>query len=199
MEKNRELFSAKNLETFGQLLNDREVMQTNETDGNKSITPEKALAIITLVDKYKKTSIEKTDVIISVETSFNFGNIKIISVSENHKPEEFLSYKEGSSDYVRVTTLREKTILFTDFSDTQPFNRQGGLYVPHRWERMSLVKTTPLYREFECNSEFSGGCSSFHVNGFKYNEYWKSVTFGICVIEKDANTFISEFRALINK
>lgn len=184
-------FTEKEKQTLGQFANDHRI--------TSSITQEKADEIKSLFDKYKKSSIQKDDVIVCVETGYNFGHIKVNYISDNSKPDENLKYEEGSYDYVNVSTSKESTTLFTDFSDTEPFNRQGGLYVPHSWSRLALVKKTDLYREFEFKYNHPTRSTCFPVWGFGYNSFWKSVKFGICVEEKNADIFIENLRLILNK
>lgn len=126
----------------------------------------------------------------------NLGSICIRTLIENEKID--LTYKSGSYDHVSVF-CNTKNILWTDESKTEPYNRQGGLYANgSSWGTLELVKEEENYREFHTKKEYKSNIS-FAVWGFSYNDYWKSIQFGILLSSDKVEGFVSELRALIGK
>lgn len=168
-----------------------------DLSSNTGISQQIADQIRNLVDSYKKSNVETGDVIITVETGSLFGHITSRWVSEIKKP-VILEYQEGRYDYITITLQKEEIVLWTDFSDNEPFNRRGCLYIPHRFNSLQLVNKTNKYREFIYNREGKYNIS-FGISWFHYNSFWKQVDFGICVKNSDAEIFISKLRKLLDK
>ena len=182
--------SIKELETFGQFIADNSI-------ANNGIDPQLSEQIRSLADSYKKNTIESGDVIICVETGFQYGNITSRLIHEIHNPKP-LKYDPNNYDNLSIVSNGKRIILWTDFSDTEPYNRQSHFYVPHSFSDMLLTKTEKNYREFILEREGKRNIS-FAINGFRYNSVWKHVEFGICVKKDDAEIFISKLRNLLNK
>lgn len=178
-------------EIFTEIFSGRAKM---EEDGK--LTPEIAAEIEKLFHEYKKNEVEVGDYIITLEAG-NFGNMCIRSVDELRKPTTLKYLERGDYEYVSILTNKEETILWTDFSETQPFNRQAPFYVGHDWSRLNLIKTTPTYREFDVTPHPSN--VSFGVYGFYFNPYWFKVQFGICLKAEDKDAFISKLRYFLGK
>ncbi len=179
--------SMKELETVGQFLHD-----SHKNSG--VLTQETADKIKLLWDKYKKTTVSVGDVIITAEAG-KFGNVNIYNVDVLHSPVE-LKYEKGSYQYVTLETGCEKTILWTDFSNTEPFNRQSPFYVGFGFRSLTLVKTEPEYREYYLQRPAR---ISFGVYTFQYNPYWEHVHFGLCISAEHEEEFMKQLRELLGK
>ena len=165
-----------------------------DSDKNSgAVTQEISNEIEKLYHQYKKNEVEVSDVIICGEAG-KFGHLTIYSITHLNEPKT-LKYTYGSYEFVSIKGV-EKTILWTDFSTTQPYNRQASFYVGTTFDRLTLVKTTDTYREF--TDSFPTNVS-FAVYPYSYNEFWKTVCFGICIAQKDEETFIAQLRKLLSK
>jgi hypothetical protein len=182
--------SQKDMETMGQFLNDFNKNLKKEIDLVLAYTIE------ALVGEYRKAKVEVGDVIISVETGKMFGNIEIRNVSILEE-ERVMCYEKGSYVYMSIES-DVKRILWTDFEETEPFNRQGAFYVPNRFSDMTLVKTTEDYREYIYERKEHGRIH-FGVWGFTYNDLWKNLKFGLCLKKEQEEEFISKLKELLNK
>lgn len=161
------------------------------------ITKEISEQILDLINKYKKTDIEIGDYIINSCMS-NLGHIESYKVLFNEKEGKLLNYDK--QEYVSIKGELVGTILFTDFSSVEPYNRTSpNIYIGHDWKRLNLVKTSKTYREFKLNVKNWISNISFPFQVFTFNEFWDMITFSICLKDEDYNNFIQEYRTLINK
>ena len=171
--------------------------------GNAGMSLEKANTLKSLVDKYKVDAldIETANQYSVISVSFGkLGSLVTRRIQSIENPIE-LSYEEGSSDFLCIKCKTDK-ILWTDFEETEPYNRQSGLYCDGAsWNGLELVKTHSEYREFESTEKYKDFISnlSFGISGFHYNDYWKSVRFGLVIGNESVNEFISTFRNVVGK
>lgn len=116
------------------------------------------------------------------------------------KQDLVLEYKPGNYDFVSITESRDRRILWTDFSDVEPYNRQSGLYCGGMsWEILGApVRVTDTYREFQHDHRGEWNIA-FAVWGFDYNDYYGSVRFGIVIPTNKVDEFISRIREIIGK
>ena len=116
---------------------------------------------------------------------------------ENNKP---LKYESGNYDYVSIVANKTTRILWTDFSDIEPYNRQSGLYCDGASFSMlgEPVKEKEYYREFISIKEYNSNIS-FGVWGFDYNSFYGSVRFGLSIKKEKVDEFILKLRNVINK
>lgn len=153
-----------------------------------------------LVDRYKKTEVSDGDTIINVEMGY-YGNIAIRNIEKLKSPlGKTLNYKPGDYDSVSALLKSEHTILFTDFSKTEPYNRGAEpMYLPCRFSDMTLVKSYPdkEYRELQITS--INQHLSWSLPGFSYNDAWGMVRFGLCLEQKHVAKFVKTLRYLIGK
>ena len=163
---------------------------------NGEITPQLSMCIHKLFEKYRKNTVEKGDVIISVETGMSFGNLVIYDILEVESA-EVLKYERGNYDRV-TASVRMDTTLWTDFDSTEPYNRQGSLYADQRFSNLRLVKTTGSYREFVL-AEPRINSTSLCFPGYTYKNIMKTVSFGICLPGDKKEEFIRELRILLDK
>lgn len=153
--------------------------------------------IKTLVDRYKKAEVRDGDTIINVEMGY-YGNIAIRNIEKLKSPlEKTLNYKPGDYDYVSALLESEQTILFTDFSKTEPYDRGAPMYVPYLFSNMTLVKSYPDKKYRELQITLTNQQLSWPVPGFSYNDVWGMVRFGLCLERKHVAEFMETFRWLI--
>lgn len=152
-----------------------------------------------LVDKYKLSAIKSETCFITAEIG-QYGSISIKHAAEVEDVE--LKYEEGSYDYVSCSVKKKEIILWTDYSDTEPYNRHGGLYADGSSFGMLGTPTvkTKEYREYHYKSNCSGSyLSSFPLYGFWFNDIYGSIKFGICIEPENVDMFIQELRKIIGK
>jgi len=161
---------------------------------NNFLTAEKITAIHDLWNKHKKEQVEAGDTIICLDMG-KFGNIEIRHVTELDKPTT-LKYKEGYYDFVSIRSDYDRTILFTDYSTTQPYNRQSPFYVGYSFESMQLIKDSGEWRRYETVGK-NNIC--FSVWGFSYNKYCDLIQFGICMKTESVNEFLETILKILEK
>lgn len=158
---------------------------------------EKAEKVKELWNAYKLDEITK-DCSIIVGDFGNLGSLIIREVIET-KPFQKLKYEEGSYDFVSIVS-KQRSILWTDYSDIEPYNRQSGLYCGGASFEYTgePVKKEYGYREFDFAYNHLSNIS-FGVWGFEYNDYYQTVRFGICLKKEHVDEFIDKLRKIIGK
>ncbi len=152
-----------------------------------------------LVDRYKKTEVCDGDTIINVEMGY-YGYISIRNIEKLKSPlGKNLNYKPGDYDSVSALLESEQTILFTDFSKTEPYDRGAPMYVPYRFSNMTLVKSYPDKEYRELQITLINQHLSWSLPGFSYNDVWGMVRFGLCLERKHVAEFVETLRGLIAK
>lgn len=162
------------------------------------LTQEKRISLEDIFLKYKLDTIQKGCSVVDCELGI-LGSITIDKVGSVEEPQK-LGYKKGGYDYVSILSDSTRTILWTDHSDTEPYNRQGGLYgggVSFDMLGEPLVDT-PEYREFQRTSEIFCNMSK-PVWGFTYNNFYKTVKFGLSIKNENVEEFISSVRLILEK
>lgn len=154
--------------------------------------------ILALWNEYKLTEITSGCSII--ESDFGtLGSVVIRQVDSVDKAQS-LKYESGSYDYVSIVAKPTQYILWTDFSETEPYNRQSGLYCSGMsWKILGepvVVKSD--YREFQYLANYSSNIC-FGVWGYNYNSFYGCVRFGLCIKNEDVETFMRKLRAIIGK
>ncbi len=154
--------------------------------------------IETLVNKYKLQNVSPDQKISAV--SFEMGKLGSFIINRGKLEESItLKYKEGEYDYISLLQESSTAYLFTDYSNEQPYNRQGGLYCNGwSWANLELVEETEEYRYFTGNSNYSVN-SSFAIWGFSYNNYWNTLKFGIIIPIEAEPEFIIELLKIITR
>lgn len=148
-----------------------------------------------LWNKYKKSEINPGDVIICVEAG-KFGHYTVRTV-ESCK-QGALQYDRNKDEYITLTASREETVLWTDYSKTQPYNRQAPFYVGHDFSRLQLVIDTGVYREFKTPT-YSSTRVSFGIRAFEYYEGWNFARFDLCLKAEHEQEYLLQVRALLGK
>lgn len=150
-----------------------------------------------LVDKYKKQP-EKGDSIITADFGL-LGSVIVRNITEIEE-DSILKYEPGSYDYISIQYSKIRKILWTDYNDTEPYNRQSGLYcdgATFDWLGKP-VKELEDYREFD--KSVDANCNlSFGIWGFSWNSYYKTVSFGLAIKTEDVDVFLSTLRQIIGK
>ena len=181
--------TAHEVETISQFLAD-----AGESSKAEGLSEETANKIKALLDRYKKTTMECSDVIVCVNCGF-FGSIEVKHIVDvNSSPE--LNYTERK--YVNLAVNPTTITIYTDFSTTEPFNRQGSFYIGTSFSQLELIKATVDYREFKYMREFKSS-ECFGISPFSYNPYYKTVDFDICIAKESAHEFICELKNLLGK
>jgi hypothetical protein len=184
---------------------EKETLQQLIRDNKKNIEEGSVVSftwplIKELVDKYKKSELFHGDTVINVEMGF-YGSIAIRNVKTAKQPGlQLIKYESGNYDYVGAELEAEQVILFTDDSDVEPFNRQGPFYVPYSFKNLTPMDNNGLDKKYRVFSYFQSGSNlNWAIPGFKYNEVWKIVTFGICLDRDKAEEFVRRLLILIGK
>lgn len=132
----------------------------------------------------------------------DFGNLGslVIRHVKSVEEEKELKYESGSYDYIHIQSDSTRRILWTDYKDTEPYNRNSGLYCDGASFKMlgEPVKTLPEYREFDVTHSYLNNIC-FGVWGYHYNDFYNCVTFGLAIETNKVNEFIEKLRKLINK
>jgi hypothetical protein len=151
-----------------------------------------------LWNEYKLTEITNDCAIIEGDFG-RLGSLIIRDILETGK-KQTLKYESGSYDFISIRCDKQRNILWTDYEDIEPYNRQSGLYCGGAsFEYMGApVKETNRYREFNFEYDCISNVS-FAVWGFGYNDYYQSVTFGICLKKEQGDEFIGKLRKIIDK
>lgn len=179
-------------------MRDLEILSEFFSNNTNPVMPTETVnALEVLFNEYKLNTVGLGCSIISVDTGLLFGNITIHNIIDlDRRGKQELSYESDSYDYVSVNS-NGKTILFTDYREEEPYNRQSIFYVGYSWSSLSLVNETNQFREFETANQPNGG--SFPVWGFSFNDFWNTIQFGICLQTEKAEEFMTKLRNLLNK
>jgi hypothetical protein len=169
----------------------------NENMKSGKLTSETNEQVESLWNQYKLSEVKEGRTIINADFGV-LGSLvlrKIINADKEYK----LEYKSGSYDYISVKCSTRR-ILWTDYSKTEPYNRQGGLYCDGAsFEGLgSPVKETPEYREFDATDKYTSNIT-FGVWGYKYNDFYGSILFGLCIKNELVKEFIEKLRQIIKK
>lgn len=161
------------------------------------LSPQQAEQIKQLVEKYRLPRLVKDTAVITAEIAGIVGHLEIREILSCE--EKDLSYSPGNYEYVDTTTQSTQVILWTDYVNEQPYNRQGCVYVGHSFESLGdAVVSKKHYREFNKKSDYQSNIC-FAIWGFKYNNFYGQVTFGICLEKENVDVFVDELRKIIDK
>jgi len=131
-----------------------------------------------------------------------FGRLGSLNIKELSADcqELVFKYESGSYDYVSTRTNSSTNILWTDYQDIEPYNRQGGLYADGASFKSlgAPVLEKSDCREFHATHVYQGNIS-FAVWGFRFNDFYNSINFGICIKTDQVGVFITRLRLIIGK
>lgn len=175
---------------------------------SSGVFPENAALIQKLVEKYKLPNLQRDCSTITADFG-SLGSVVVRNVVCFEKQDD-LKYERGNYDYISVGYDKCNYILWTDYENIEPYNRQSGLYCDGMSFRYlgNPVVEKPSYREFNVvlphhvhQSEVGVlyPNSSFALWGFTYNNFWNSVRFGLAIKTEDVEVFIVELRKILNK
>lgn len=171
----------------------------NEFSKEGGLSKEIADKIEALWNKYKQSRVNKNCALIDAQFG-KLGSLQIYQVKSSEFNED-LKYQYGSYDYVSIEAESKQSILWTDWSTEQPYNRQGGLYcggASFEYLGKPVIEDTDKgYREFIWNRR--GYNTTFGVWGFMFNDIYGTVHFGMSIDKQNLNDFISELRKIIDK
>lgn len=171
-------------------------IRENKKSGGLSI--EISNQVEKLLNEYK---LEKTEENCSV-ISADFGRLGSLNIKEiaSFEEEKVFKYESGSYDYISTKTKSTTDILWTDYQNIEPYNRQSGLYANGSSFKSlgNPVLEKEGYREFISKHVYEGNVC-FAVWGYRFNTFYESITFGICLKTEKVDEFISKLRTLIGK
>lgn len=163
------------------------------------MTKETAVQIEELWNKYKLSTVDNTCAIINADFGY-LGSIVIREVKSVERPIEKLKYEPGSYDYISIVADKTTRTLWTDYQNIEPYNRQSGLYCDGA-SFSSLGKPVVEkegYREFHAIDQYDSNIC-FGMWGYRFNDFYGSVTFGMSIKKDLVDEFILELRKIINK
>lgn len=171
-------------------------MKENRDGGQ--LSHEDAKTIEVLYDEYKLPVVDDTCSIISGDFGI-LGSVVIREVVKTEDKEIKLKYKPNSYDYISIK-CKTKRILWTDYKNIEPYDRQSGLYCDGAsFECLgNPVLEKNEYREFVAEDKFEHNLM-FGVWGFSFNDFYGSVQFGLCIKKELVDEFIQKLRKIINK
>lgn len=169
----------------------------NELSSTGKIPIEISNEIEKLWNEYKLNKVSEECTVITADFGY-LGSLvlrDIVELQENYS----LKYLPGEYDYISVRCLTRR-ILWTDFEPIEPYNRQTGLYCDGAsFKILGEPKViTDKYREYDTTSSHYSNIS-FAVWGYRYNEFYGSVRFGICIKTDLVDEFISKLKKIIGK
>ncbi len=177
-------------------------METSNT--TKKMKPIETIADLSecigiLFYEYKLHTIKDNSSIITASLGVGYlGNVQITKVT-SFKKEITFEYKHDNYIYISVSGT-QKTILWTDYVDEQPFDRQSyTIYVPIPFSYFgNAVVEKPDYREFiyDDTEEKERG---IHINGFTHSPYSPHVCFGFCIETDKVEEFMTKLRQIMCK
>jgi len=152
--------------------------------------------IQTLWELYKEDEVLDDCAVITAEFG-KLGSVVIRTIVEC-EPQK-LKYESGNYDYISIKCETQR-ILWTDYSDTEPYNRQCGLYCSGASFDMlgDPIFECDEYRIYRHKDEYISNIS-FGVWGYEYNDYYGSIRFGICIKKDKVEEFIEKLREFIKK
>jgi len=171
-------------------------IRENKKSGGLSI--EISNQVEKLWNEYKLEKTEENCSIISAD----FGRLGSLNIKEiaSFEEEKVFKYESGSYDYISTKTKSTTNILWTDYQEIEPYNRQSGLYANgSSFESLGKpILEKEDYREFVAKHVYNGNVA-FAVWGYGFNNFYESITFGICLKTDKVDEFISKLRVLIGK
>jgi len=120
---------------------------------SNTLTKNIADAIKSLWEEYKLPNLKLGASILSAD----FGNLGVITIRRilSFKEQTELKYESGNYDYISIRSDNTREILWTDYSEEQPYNRQGGLYGDGAaFEHFDSCINHQGYREFNMNKNY---------------------------------------------
>lgn len=170
-----------------------------ENEASGGLSKEVVDKIKILWKKHKLEFVTDKCAIITADLG-NLGSIVTRYVESVENSEIKLKYKTGSYDFISIKSNKTKRILWTDYKNIEPYNRQGGLYCDGASFDFlgNPVKETKEYREF-ISVDTSPSNIGFGVTGFEYNEFYGSLKLGLSINKKSVSGFIYALRMILNK
>lgn len=163
-----------------------------------NLSKEVVIEVEKLWNKYKQSNVNTDCSIISADFGM-LGSLIIRTVDKLRDDETKLNYKSGDYDFISIVSNSTRRILWTDYSSIEPYNRNSGLYCDGAsFDFLGEPINYPTYREFDAVSQYESNIS-FGVWGFSYNDFYGSVTFGICIKNEQVDEFIKLLRDIIGK
>lgn len=195
MDKNNnnasDKFSLEDLAMATRVIMDGQKNKISET----GLTLDVAEQIKLLNNRFNKYDAHIGDYMINVYTGMFFGHVDIHKIEAIH--DRIVIPREQEYSRVDISSV-DKIILWTDFSNMEPYDRQGAFYLGMRLRSMELTKSTNSYREYVFESSKISK-QSLPVRGFYYNETRMDVQFAICIKPEQTNQYITELRKLLKK
>lgn len=164
-----------------------------------TLSKETADKIKQLWNKFKLPNIGLGCSVISADFA-TLGSLVIRTIdSLNEGTDIILTYKSGIYDYISIISNSTRRILWTDYKNIEPYNRNSGLYCDGAsFESLGTPINHSTYREFDSSDNYTSNIS-LGLWGFDYNDFYGFVTFGIVLKNEDVDEFIKQLRIIINK
>lgn len=165
--------NKEDIELLESLLMIQDFVSENKKAGR--LSKEQSDEIERLWNRYKLPTVESGTSII--EADFGTLGSLVIREVESTTFDKPLKYEGGSYDYVSIVAPTTKRILWTDYSQTEPYNRHGGLYCSGAsFESLGLpVIEKEYYREFVATDKYKSNIT-FGVWGYRYNDFYGCVS-----------------------
>ncbi len=171
-------------------------IQENKAAGG--ISNDTSIKVNELWNEYKLSKLQNNCSIITAD----FGTLGSIVIRDivSFETETTFKYKSGSYEYISIKSECTTKILWTDYKEIEPYDRHGGLYCDGAsFEQLGKpILEKKEYREFYNKHKYISNIS-FPVWGFTYNDFYKDISFGLCIEKEKVNEFISKLRSIINK
>ncbi len=142
--------------------------------------------IKTLLDKIRKLP-EPGDLIICGSVGCNGGSIELLQLTKLESRSELY----GRRNHIVANSLNSILIEPIDYPHIEPYDRQPPYYIglsyhdliKHVTDRLSIyTQITPSSVERNVHTSF---------DEFYYNNFWKTLTFGLAIERADISQFIS--------
>lgn len=177
----------KNLNILAQMLSDLSLVS--------GLGEEKAKSIQFINDAHRTERFEPGDYVVTAE----FGKLGSMVIREIGEGIELNKIEPNESDrFATFYYVSQRTILLTDHSTTEPYNRQGGLYADgSSFETLGApVITTDTLRMYDTVRKTYIQLSTT-LSGFRYNTFWDTVSFGIVVQKEMINDYLEDMARVV--
>jgi len=162
-------------------------LQDGEKERGSKISEDQSGQIKAIFDHFDGPDPRPGDFVVRVNVGGIYGNITATCVEE-----------AGSSfGLMTIVSGTERTVLWTDKSEKQPFDRQGVFYVGRRFSGMSLASDGPSVREFR--GEWREMNHGFDLQPFRYNSHYGTVHFVARVHKEGIVDFLSALGSILGK
>jgi hypothetical protein len=150
------------------------------------------LLVKNLCDSVRKSP-EPADIVISSEMTPNGGNIKfyqIVKLESKSETDERRNYFDARSvDFVLIEPI--------GYPEIEPYNRQSPFYIGLSYSKLNKHQTDAfsVYTRILTEKPLCQVRASF--DEFYYNDFWKSIRFGLAIEREKVGQFLFSFLKLM--